>query len=422
MTVSKKGALINSPLVVIFTTVFMDLVGFGMIISILGLYGRELGANAWQLGLLGAIYSLMQFLFSPLWGGLSDRFGRRPILLMSLAGSTLAYFGFGIATLQHSFWMLLATRAFQGIFAANVATAFAYVADVTTPAKRASGMGLIGAAFGIGFIVGPALGGVTAKHLGLAAPGFLAASICGLNFLLATVRLKESLALKLQKANRALPSKSYDPLNLQELRKAIKHPWLSLLLIMFFLQTFAFSNVEQTFALFFQTHFGFSTLDAGEKTGYLLAWVGILGALIQGGLIRKIVPIYGERKLLLVGLFLFGISIMLLPFGPTYGSYFVIMLPMAFGRSLIDPSMSTLISKSHGAGEQGRAFGTYQGLSSLARALGPFCGLLAFHAHYYLPFLIASGVAFVVFLLGVRMHRITENSGLDSIQSIKTPN
>lgn len=407
----RQGA---SPLFVIFTTVFMDLVGFGMIISILGLYGRDLGANAWQLGLLGAIYSLLQFFFSPLWGGLSDRYGRRPILLMSLAGSTLAYFGFAIATLQHSFWLLLATRAFQGIFAANISAAQAYVADVTTPEKRAAGMGLIGAAFGIGFIVGPALGGIAAKHLGLAAPGFIAAGICGLNFLLATVRLKESLPKELQLAARAAAPKAYDPLNLRELRKAANHPWLSLLLVMFFLQTFAFSNVEQTFGLFFQEHFHFAIEDAGEKTGLVLAWVGIIGALIQGGLIRRIVPVYGERKLLLVGLFLFCISIVLLPFGPNYNSYFVIMIPLALGRSLIDPSMSTLISKSHGADEQGRAFGTYQGLSSLARAFGPFCGLLAFNAHYYLPFLIASAIAFVVFLLGFKMFRVTENAGLDS--------
>jgi multidrug resistance protein len=391
----------KSPLFIIFSTVFMDLVGFGMIISLLGLYGKHLGASGPQLGLLGASYSLMQFFFAPLWGRLSDRHGRRPILLMSLCGSTLAYLGFAGATLMQSYALLLATRAFQGIFAANISAAQAYIADITPVEKRAQGMGLIGAAFGIGFILGPALGGIAAKRIGLAAPGFLAAAICGVNFALAWVRLPESLALEIQKKNQALAPRSYDPLNFRALRRSLSHPFLWLLLSIFFLQTFAFSNVEQTFALLFQSKFGWPVEDAGERTGIVLAWVGFLGALVQGGLIRKLVPRFGESRLLMAGLALFAVTIGTLPFGPSYRSYFVLMLPLAFGRGMIDPSISSLISRSAPAAEQGETFGISQGLSSLARALGPFCGLLSFQVHPYLPFLIAAWIVLGVLGLSI---------------------
>ncbi len=400
-------------LFVIFTTVFMDLVGFGMILPLIAIYGKDLGAGGWKLAILGASYSLMQFFFAPFWGRLSDRAGRRPILLMSLTGSTLSYLGFGLATLAHSYWFLLFTRAFQGVFAANISTAQAYVSDITTRENRAKGMGMIGAAFGLGFILGPFLGGV-AEFISLAAPGFLAGAICGANALLAAWRLPESLPAEARERNRAGQGPfSYDPLNLQRIRKAAEHPYLPLLLAIIFLQIFAFSNLEQVFALFFQQKFHFDLVQAGAKTGYVLAWVGLLGALFQGGLIRKIVPRFGERRLLMAGLFLFALTAAVLPFGPTYGSYFLIFIPMALGRSFIDPNTSSLVSKSVDASETGSALGLSQGLSSLARAFGPFVGLMAFQAHPDLPFFIAAAVCLLVFLLSIRLFRRTRGLGLD---------
>jgi DHA1 family tetracycline resistance protein-like MFS transporter len=407
-----KGA--RSPLFVIFTTVAMDLVGFGMIVTLSGLYGKELGANGWQLGLLGASYSLFQFFFAPVWGRLSDRYGRRPILLMSLAGSTLSYLIFGCATLGRSLILLIFARSFQGAFAANLSAAQAYIADVTPPDKRAVGMGLIGAAFGIGFVFGPALGGLSANRLGLAWPGFIAAAICGINFILAWFRLPESLPKEIQMANRLKARGSYDPLNSRQLLRAMAHPFLGLLLLMYFIQIFAFSNIEQTFGLLFQKKFDWLAGFAAERTGWVLLFVGVIGGLVQGLGLRKIVPVLGERRMLCGGLLLFSLTIASIPFGPSYGAYFLMMIPMALGRSMIDPSMAALISKSAGAESQGETFGLSQGLGSLARATGPFCGLLSFEAATWLPFVIAAGLAFIVFCLSLWLYAGTKNLDLDS--------
>lgn len=398
----------------IFTTVAMDLVGFGMIVTLASLYGKELGANRYELGLLGASYSLFQFFFAPVWGRLSDRHGRRPILLMSLAGSTICYLIFGWATLLRSFPLLLFARCLQGVFAANLSAAQAYIADVTTPDKRAVGMGMIGAAFGVGFIIGPALGGLAANRLGLAWPGFIASGICGLNLALAWFRLPESLPEKIRLANRKKAARSYDPLNTAALRRALGHPFFGLLLLMFFIQIFAFANIEQTFSLLFQYKFSLAAGAAAEKTGWVLAFVGVLAGLVQGMGLRKLVPVLGERKMLVIGLGLFAISVIAIPYGPNYAAYFVMMLPLAIGRSLVDPSMSALISKSAGADAQGETFGISQGLGSLARATGPVCGLISFDIAYYLPFAIASGLVVLVFCLGLWFYRRTEHLKLDS--------
>jgi DHA1 family tetracycline resistance protein-like MFS transporter len=408
----------RSPLAVIFTTVFMDLVGFGMIIPLLALFGSKLGASGWTLGFLAASYSIAQFFFSPLWGQVSDRWGRRPILLMSLTGSTLAYLGFAAATFYGSLPLLFVTRIFQGVFAANVSTAQAYIADVTTPAKRAGGMGLIGAAFGLGFVFGPMIGGVSLRYLGDLAPGLVAGGICALNLGLAFIRLPESLSLEIRRANQGQGLRRYDPLNLDQLRKAFLHPYLGLLLTMSFLQVTAFGMMEHVFALFFKAHLGLSDEDAGFKTGMALGFVGLIGAAIQGGLVRKLVPRYGERRLLIFGLALFTVSISLMPFGPSYASYFLILLPLAVGRSFIDPSTSALVSKAASASEQGRTLGTFQGLSSLARVVGPIVGLTAFSAHPDfpgLPFLLSGGVCLVVFFLSFVLFKRTAGlSGVDS--------
>lgn len=411
----KKAKLIQSPLFVIFTTVFMDLVGFGIIIPLQTLFGRELGASGWTLPLIGAAYPLAQFFFSPFWGQVSDRWGRRPILLMSLAGSTLAYLGFAAAIWQGSLFWLIATRFMQGLFAANISAAQAYIADVTTPEKRAGGMALIGAAFGVGFIFGPAIGGYALAHWGPLAPGLIAAGICGLNLGLAWFRLPESLSLKIQMANRSKRFRRYDPLNLDQLRLAAKHPYLWLLLAMTFLQITAFGSMEQVFALFFQAQLNLGLEEAGAKTAMALVYVGLISLVIQGFFIRRWAPRFGERKLLLVGLLLFSSGMLFMPYGGSFGIYFAILFPLGLGRSLIDPSTSTLVSRAASAADQGRAFGTFQGLSSLARVAGPLLGLSAFQKHHALPFKLAAGLCLVVLGLGLYFWKKTESLvGVDS--------
>lgn len=389
----------KSSLFVIFTTVLVDLIGFGMVIPLIALYGRHYGAGSLELPILGGIYSMMQFLFAPFWGSLSDRVGRRPILLLSLAGSTISYVIFGLAP---NYWWLLIARAFGGIFAANISTAQAYIADITPPERRAQGMGLIGAAFGIGFTLGPPLGGLASAKLGLAAPGLIAAAICGLNFLVAVFRLPESFpkemrvkALQISRGNRVS--------RISEIFRSFSRPVLGYLLVTFFFVTFAFSTMEQTFSILLQNKFDFETGDAGYKTGLVLMSSGLLGAFIQGGLIRKLVPRFGEQNLLIAGLLFNSLTMLVFPYCPTYFLYFLLSLPMALGFSLVNPSLSSLISKSVGAQEQGSTLGLSQGLGSLARATGPFCGLLTFAIAPELPYWIACAISVALTAFHFRM-------------------
>jgi DHA1 family tetracycline resistance protein-like MFS transporter len=400
----------RSPLVVIFTTVFLDLVGFGIIIPLVGIYGKHFGASTLELAVLGSIYSLMQFFFSPIWGRLSDRVGRRPILLMSLLGSTLSYFLFAFS---HSLYLLIFSRALAGIFAANISTAQAYIADVTTTKDRAKGMGLIGAAFGIGFTLGPPIGGISAAKLGLAAPGIIAGVFCGLNLILAYFRLHESLPAEVRAINRAKPKRNVRLAQLDTLKRVVKDKRLFLPVVSTFFATFAFSNLEQVFSLFIQNKFDLATEDAGYKTGLVLMWSGVLGAFIQGGLIRKLVPKYGEVKLVIIGLFTQGVAMVLFSHSPTYFSFFITAIPLAFGSGLINPSLAALVSKRSGADEQGAVIGLKEGMSSLARIFGPFCGLLAFGVQATLPFYIAAFTVIIVALVWLK--RESFNPSAESI-------
>ena len=298
MHTEQKG---KSPLLVIFSTVFLDLVGFGIIIPLVGIYGKHFGASTLELAILGSIYSLMQFFFSPIWGKLSDRVGRRPIILMSLLGSTLSYFIFAFA---QNLPILIISRAFAGIFAANISTAQAYIADVTKPEERAKGMGLIGAAFGIGFTLGPPVGGISVAKLGLAAPGIIAGTFCALNLILAFFRLDESLPESVRAMNANRPSVKGRIAQLETLKRVSSDRRLLLPILATFFATFAFSNFEQVFSLFVQNKFLFPTELAAYKTGIILMWCGILGALVQGGLIRRLAPKYGESKLASIGFFI----------------------------------------------------------------------------------------------------------------------
>jgi DHA1 family tetracycline resistance protein-like MFS transporter len=399
----QKGA---SPLIVIFTTVFLDLIGFGIIIPLVGIYGRHFGASTLELALLGSIYSIMQFFFSPIWGRLSDRVGRRPILLMSLLGSALSYFLFAWShSLPSPLWLLIFSRGMAGIFAANISTAQAYIADVTEPKDRAKGMGLIGAAFGIGFTLGPPLGGISAAKISLAAPGIIAGTLCFLNLILAYFRLKESLPEHIRIQNRA-SDQQRKPSRFQQLavmKRISADPKLFLPVISTFFATFAFSNLEQVFSLLMQTRFDLSTELAGYQTGMVLMWSGLLGALIQGGLVRKLAPKYGEARLVTIGLVIQGFAMIIFSHSPTYFLFFISAIPLALGSGLLNPSLAALVSKRSGAEEQGAVIGAKESLGSLARILGPFCGLITFTIDPHFPFYIG---AFTAIILGIVWYRI----------------
>ncbi|MEK6706637.1 MAG: MFS transporter [Bdellovibrionota bacterium] len=391
----------KTPLLIIFTTVLLDLIGFGMVIPLVAIYGKHYGASGLELAVLGASYSLMQFVFAPFWGNLSDRVGRRPVLLFSLTGSTVSYFVFGLAP---SFTWLLVSRAFAGAFAANISTAQAYIADVTSPKNRARGMGMIGAAFGIGFTLGPPLGGIAAARLGLAAPGLIAGALCGLNLVYAYFKLPESLS----PATKDRVKMTYRPLDFEILGIALKHPALLILLLVFFFVTFGFSNMEQTLPLLFQFKFQLTTETAGYKTGLVLMWAGLTSALIQGWLIKGLVTRFGEHTLIKAGLVCNVVSMAAFPFIPSYSLYYIFILPITVGSALINPCLSALISRSTPPDKQGGIFGVSQSLGSLARATGPFCGLIVFGLASWIPFLIASGASLLM-LVVLAWERLLQN-------------
>jgi multidrug resistance protein len=265
----------KSPLAVIFFTVFLDLVGFGIIIPLSPYLAREFGASAFEVGLLMAVYSGMQFLFSPFWGGISDRVGRRPVLLVSIAGTAIAHTLFYFA--DH-LWLLFAARLLAGAFSANISTAMAYIADITPAQDRSRNMGLIGAAFGLGFVLGPAIAGLLA-HFGENFPALAAAFLSLLNFTLAVFVLDESLS---EQSRRQRPRGS----RLRSIAEKMQRPVVGSLLFAQFAIGLAMANMEASLFLYMQDRFGWGV----RQSSYGFAYVGICIAFTQGYLVRKYLP------------------------------------------------------------------------------------------------------------------------------------
>jgi len=352
----------RSPLLVIFITVFIDLIGFGIVIPVLPHYveGTKFNASPRTVGILFASYSVMQLIFSPILGRLSDRYGRRPVLFFSLLGTSLGFLILGFAT---TLWMLFLGRIIDGITGGNISTAQAYIADVTTPENRAKGMGLIGAAFGLGFIFGPAIGGILSQW-GIGVPFLFAGALALANAVLLYFTLPETVTPDHPARTSAATGRW------SQLVDAIKQPRLAYVLAIYFLFIVAFSIMTTSFALFTMFRFGF---DATHN-GYLFMYVGIIGAIIQGGLIGRLVKMFGEMSLVIAGALMFALSLFAIPFaGPGTGLTMLLLVGgiFAIGNSLATPSLTTLASKSVGRGEQGGVLGVTQSVASLARAVGP---------------------------------------------------
>jgi DHA1 family tetracycline resistance protein-like MFS transporter len=355
----------RSPLIVIFTTVFIDLIGFGIVIPVLPFYaeGSVFNATPRTVGLLFASYSVMQLIFSPILGGLSDKYGRRPVLFLSIIGTGIGFLVLGLAT---TIWMLFAGRILDGITGGNISTAQAYIADITTSENRAKGMGLIGAAFGLGFIFGPAIGGILSRW-GIQVPFFFAAALCFANAILLYFRLPETITPDHPAKHAAGGGRG-----LQQLIKSLKQPRLAFVLVIYFLFIVAFSIMTTSFSLYTMFRFGY---DA-QHTGYLFAYVGLIAVVIQGGLIGRLVKRFGELPLVIVGALCFAISLFAVPFvGPAAGGLAGLLIGggvFSAGNSLATPALTSLASKSVGPAEQGTVLGVTQSVASLARAVGPF--------------------------------------------------
>ncbi|HEY3156942.1 MAG TPA: MFS transporter [Candidatus Eisenbacteria bacterium] len=348
---------------ILFLTVFIHLLGFGIIIPLLPYYAETYGATGFTVGLLTTSFSFSQFVFAPFWGRLSDRVGRRPVLIGSLLVTGVSYFVYAAAG---SLALLFASRILAGVAGAVLSTAQAYVADTTTPENRTKGMGLIGAAFGMGFIFGPAIGGVLSRW-GFAAPAYASASLALAAAAFAFLRLPESLPREARAGAAERRART-------TLREALARPAVGTVLELFFIATLCFSGMETILALFCQRFYGWGP----HQIGYLFAYVGVVAASMQLGIVGALARRFGERALVRAGLALMGTAFVTAGLVPPLALFLAVMGAIAVASGLMTPSLSGLISIATPADEQGGVLGVYQSLGSLARAVGPFLGGLAF--------------------------------------------
>jgi MFS transporter, DHA1 family, tetracycline resistance protein len=415
-----RGALLT-----IFLIVFIDLMGFGIVLPNLQLYGHDFGiTNYFVLTLIGATYSFFQFVFAPILGRWSDRIGRRPVLIISQAGTLV---GFLILYAAHFFQtsdvnlgiaLIFLSRIIDGISGGNISTASAYIADITPPEKRAKGLGLIGAAFGLGFVFGPLIGGLTAYHLGLRYVPLVAAGFSLTALILTITYVAESL----DPAHRPTDLRRY---SLMTLPRAVARPVIGPLILMFFVNGFAFAGMEQTLSLLIQKrvfstspaatmpmekaldYIHFQDKSASLATGYLFFAIGLIVAFIQGGMIHRLTKRLGEPLLVISGpaFIAVGLVIIGLPTSWPWTGFAVGSAFLAIGSSIFNPSLQSLISRHAKRSEQGEILGANQGMASLARATGPIlAGLFFEYLSPESPYYISAALCFLVSIwaIGIR--------------------
>ncbi len=365
------------PLTFIFFTVLIDMLGYGMILPLLPFYVQEQQGGAAIVGGLSAFYAALQLLSGPTLGALSDRYGRKPVLLLCLLGTGVAYTLFGLANSLP--WLFLATLL-DGLTGNNLSTAYAYVADITTPQERSRGMGIVGAGFGVGLMVGPALGGVLTPY-GLHAPAFAAAALALLNTLYGFFFLPESLPPERRTQHRA----SYSGLG--QLGQLLRLPALRHDLLIIFLLNLAFSGLQTNFPLFSAARFGWDARANGLFFGFL----GVIGVLTQGVLYLRLQPRFGEKKLLSFGLLFLSLGLMGMSLAPQGWMLLPVVGMAVFASSLATPSISGLVSLHAPQNAQGALMGGQQILFSLAAIFGPLLAGLSFeHLSPVAPYALGS--------------------------------
>jgi MFS family permease len=351
------------PVAVVLLTVFVDLLGFGIVLPILPFYAQRYGASPVQIGAIIAAFSLMQFLFTPVWGRVSDRIGRRPVILVSLFGSVASYLLFARA---ESVLALLGSRMLAGVAGANLAAAQAYIADVTTPETRARGMGWISAAFGLGYMVGPPIAAIVSVRWGVHAPGYVAAALAFINLVLARLWLPEAVPT----ADKSLMHRTFDP---RVLHRVLKRPVLGGVTLTMTAVALATSGVTAMLALYLQARFGF---DA-THTAWIFSLIGLTSSAIQLGLVHTLVTRFGEKRLSITGIALLAVSLLAIALAPTPAILRVVLVMYAIGFALTGPSALSLVSRAATEGEQGMVIGVVQSLGALARVVGPMAAGVA---------------------------------------------
>ncbi|MGI8890954.1 MAG: MFS transporter [Chthoniobacterales bacterium] len=387
-----------SPLFIIFLTVFIDMVGFGIVIPVLPLYAEHFHATPLEIGWLTGIYSGMQIIFTPLLGRLSDRVGRRPVLIVSLLGTALGFMLMGWAT---SLTLLFVARIIDGASGGNISTAQAYIADVSTPENRSRSMGIIGAAFGLGFTFGPMIGGIMSR-ISYGAPFYFAAGLAALNVVLLYFILPESLSAE----ERSRPQER------KRLADVFQHGdsrMFGTIVATYFFNITGFAIMTTLFALYTEKHFGF---DA-RKTGYVFGFIGIIAVIVQGGLIGRLVKMFGETALARTGLLMLAVALALLPFASTVAMLLAVCAALALANGLINPTLNGLASQMIDRSWQGRAMGLMQSAGSAGRLIGPLLGgwLLMFDLGKPLtlyartPFFVSAAILLVAFVLALSVRK-----------------
>lgn len=362
--------------------------GFGILIPILPTFAsKDLGVSDFEIGFLIAIFSLVQFLFNPLLGKISDKFGRRPIILITLLLTASSYIIFSFAG---SFLVLLLSRLLAGFGGSNIGVAQAYIADVTSEKDRAKGMGVIGAAFGLGFVFGPLIGGLLSSY-SYAFAGFGSAAFSFLAFLFAAFFLPESNTKRNTENKIKLKLFDWD-----FTKKVLKLPSVSLMMLLFFIIVFSMANIYGTFAILGYKHYNFTD----QQNSYLFGILGIVGAIIQGGAIRSLSKMFQDKTLVLSGTIFMMVGLGLLPYGGNFTGVAVIGGVLAIGTGILQPTLLSMISKFSPAEHQGGVLGLNQSFSAFARVLGPLWGGFSFEfIGYEFPFLTGAVFTLITFII-----------------------
>ena len=380
----------NKPaLSLIFLTVFIDLLGFGILIPILPTFATKvLHVDEMAIGIAIAIYSLVQFFFNPIFGELSDKHGRKPMIVISLFINAIGYVIFAFTS---SFLLLIISRIVAGIGGSSIGVAQAYIADITTKENRSKGMGLIGAAFGLGFVFGPLIGGLLSKY-GYMVTGFASGGFSILAFVLTLLLLPESLK---QKNKQIRKRKLFD---VNSFKKVFSKPLLAILVVLFFILTFSVANIYGTFALLGYKIYGFTDL----QNGYMYGIIGLMSAIVQGGLLNYISKYVNDKKLIIFGSLFMIVGLGLMPYGGSFFWLAIIVTVLSFGTGTLQPTLLSMISKVTSESEQGVTLGINQSLSAFARMLGPLWGGFAFEfLGYQFPFLTGALFTLLILLISI---------------------